>query len=183
MMLRLVKRLFVIVVIVGIVIAGVLWYVRPEKPLNMQYDSFSLRAQLDEMLSARKLSFDINEQELNSLLKKELQRSFQEKLAGKRWKLQGIHFQLEQDSLVADVHVRLMDRFDAGMQIRYALQWEKPMLFATFESASVRGFTLSNEWLTLPDLAIDLTEELPPLIHVKDVRFHPHRMEILVGIR
>jgi hypothetical protein len=170
---RLLRRLIVIgaavVLLPGAALIGLVRYAQPSEALDLRYERYDLRHELAEMIRERRTSIVLSEAEINNLLKAELA----ERPVGTPYaRLTGARFELVDGGLTAHLKLSVLDRADVGVRLSYALRWEEPNLIVQLQEARIKSVPIPAEWIPATNMAIRLTDRLPPFIGIRSVEIN-----------
>ena len=162
------RRLLLFLLFLGLLAAGAYYgavrYVAPKEELTLDYKPFDLAGKVLQMVEERRLTLVISDEELNSLL---VSRLAAEPAPHPDVRITGARFTREAELLHADVNLVIRERWKAGVRFDYRLEWDKPYLQARFEQATIRGNSLPQGLLSIPDVSVQIEELLPPLVGIK----------------
>lgn len=162
-------RLLTVLGVIGLLLFGLIWYIQPKESLNLQYTSYELEHELEEMIRERRTSMELSEKEINDLLKEEL---VQHPVETDYARLVGAKFELVDGGMAAQLHLLAMERVDVGATLDYVFQWREPEISAELQRARVNSLPIPPGQIPTPSFAIDLSAMLPPFVSVKSVDFN-----------
>ncbi|ANE46135.1 hypothetical protein SY83_07400 [Paenibacillus swuensis] len=169
--------LFIVVALAG---ASMLYYIRPEKALDLSYDPLSLESKVMGMVQQRKLEMTITEPELNNLLKEWLSLR---PLLSESWEITGAEGSLAGTIYTVNANLLYANRIPVNAVVRYQLVWASPDLVAEPLSIHLKDLKLSAQDLGLDPIVIPVGQQLPPGLNVKKVTFGDNNVTIRFGIR
>ncbi|MEI7026644.1 hypothetical protein [Paenibacillus sp. y28] len=160
--------------------AVLIWYVKPQRQLDLNATELQLAPKLMDMVKHRQTELTLTEPEVNQLLKGVLasRRQLTPDLT-----LTGADFQLADERLRAAVQVVYADWLQTEGQIVYRLVWQPPYLTAVPEEARVKGLSVPMEWLGLTPVQVNLEERLPQLVGIREVAIEGQELHIRFDIR
>ncbi|AEI45128.1 hypothetical protein [Paenibacillus mucilaginosus] len=176
----LMKTIFLTGAVLVIAAALLLWFLRPQQPLDLAYTELPLREKALDMLRSRKLEVVLTEAEVNELLKKALAASPQ--VSG-NVRITGARFYLEGEALSADVQLLYRDRWEAAGRLFFDLSWQDPYLTAVHTGTEVRGVRLPDGWFQLQPLQAELNSYLPQAAAIRDLQFEPDGVRVGFRLR
>ncbi|MFC4302092.1 hypothetical protein [Cohnella boryungensis] len=171
---KLLIGMFVIVFIVVIAGAGALYYVKPDRALDLSYEEVPLEDRALSMAKRLSLQMSLTAEDLNNLAKKSIADNPQ---VEEDVLVTGADFTLNGDKLIADLNVIWKDRVSAGIQVTYRLRWEDPNVVAAVEKATMKGIALPNAWFS--DRTIPIGDSLPPMLRIKSVEWDQDEVKVI----
>jgi hypothetical protein len=171
---KLLIGMFVIVFIAVIAGAGALYYVKPDRALDLSYEEVPLEDRALSMAKRLSLQMSLTAEDLNNLAKKSIADNPQ---VEEDVLVTGADFTLNGDKLIADLNVIWKDRVSAGIQVTYRLRWEDPNVVAAVEKATMKGITLSNAWFS--DRTIPIGDNLPSMLRIKSVEWDQDEVKVI----
>lgn len=163
---KLTLTLFTLVLLLVLGAAGLIFYIAPDKGLNLIYEDVPVKDRALDMLKKRKLELVLNEGDVANLAKAAVAANPQ---VNEDVRVTGAAFELEGDRLHANLKIIWKKRVPAGLQLTYKLSWQKPNLVATVEDARIKGIGLPLS--VAKDEVIPLGNELPKPIRIKTLTF------------
>lgn len=160
--------------------AAVLWLIRPTESLNMDYNEISVRAKINDMISRRKLSLVLYEEDINNLLKKSI--SGRPEIAP-NIRTTGAAFHLRDDRLTAVLNLNWRGLVPFEAVVEYRLQWRDPVVTLEPEAVRVKRFSVPGSLFPVPQETIRINDLLPSLVAVKDVRFQGQTAAVDLKLR
>ncbi|MCZ8519219.1 MULTISPECIES: hypothetical protein [Paenibacillus] len=174
----LVRTFFLAGVLLVFVAALLLWFVRPQQPLDLTYSELPLKEKAADMIRSRKLEVVLTEGEVNDLLKKAVAARPQ---VSPNVRMTGAAFHLEGAALSADVRLLYRDRWEAEGRLYFDLVWQDPYLTAVHTGTEIRGFRLPAGMWELDPLQAELNSYLPQAASIRDLHFE--EKGVRVGFR
>lgn len=168
-MFRGLMRLLTVMGVIGLLVIALIWYVQPAQSLNLQYTTYEIEHELEEMIRERRTSMELSEEEVNDLLKEELA---SHPVESPYARLVGAQFDLVDGGMVAHLHLLAMDRVDVGATLDYTFHWQEPEISAELQRARVKSVSIPQGQIPTPRFAIDLSALLPPFVTVKSMDFN-----------
>lgn len=159
---------FSFVLLVGIAGVGVLYYIRPDPTLTLDYTSVSLRDKALDMIKQMSPEIVLTEEDLNNLLKEVLAR---DPVIIPEVEVRGAHFSLSGNRLTAELRIMWKDRVAAGVQMEYTLVWNEPDLIAMPESIRIKDISLPVE--LMKRIVMPIEQQLPSVVGIRDIQFGP----------
>jgi len=153
---KLLIGLFVLVFLVVIAGVGALYYIKPDKTMDLSYDEVPLEERAIDMARRMSLELVLTADDLSNLAKKSIAENPQ---AEKDIVVTGAEFSLDGDRLIADLNVLWKDWVSAELLITYRLRWEEPNVIASVLEAKLKGIPLPDSMLS--DRVIPIAQELP----------------------
>jgi hypothetical protein len=170
-----------VALVLGVAAGGALWYVKPERPLDLSYTKISVADKILDMVQRRSLEVSVTEADLNNLVKAALAARTE---LPHHLKLTGVDAKQHGDVLTVDVSLLWQERFAVGATLTYRMSYREPNLLLTRESVRVKQLTIPTSWLqTDPELAINLYDKLPKLVGIQNVAFDPSGIRIALKLR
>lgn len=177
---KLAVALIIVVTIAGLLLFAGLRYVSPVQELDLRYEQVSMADQLMDMWKARRFEIEITEDELNHLLKKQLQ---QNTMLSEQWQVTGAQFHLQGNEGIADVNLMYASRYPVGMKLYFELKWQEPELTAAHKRTELKQWSVPAAWFSLEPLSVNMNEYLPALVKVKHVDFSGDSIKLTFGLR
>lgn len=146
---RVLYTMLSILLILGALIFGFIYYIAPSKQLTMDFSPIKLEDKLLQMANNLNTELILNESDINALVKSHLPTELNEQLA-----IKGAHFKVEHDTLYADLHVTVANLLHAEVKASYAISWEDPVLTLTPVSLSLKDIKLPAAWLEKIELQL-----------------------------
>lgn len=176
---RLLLVLGVLVLLLAALGAGVLWYIRPERQLDLAYQPIDIREKVASIVRTGDLSVTVTDDELESLLKQEISRN-PHPVPGLT--LTGAAVARTGEELTVDLAVRFQERVPIGVRVIYRMAWESPTLTLTFVEARVKNRPLPADWLDIGDWALPLGDAIPGPAHIRSIDFSGPTIRIALGL-
>ncbi|MFD0589531.1 hypothetical protein ACFQZE_16200 [Paenibacillus sp. GCM10027627] len=177
---KLLKRLCITLLVLLVLAGGGAWwllsYIKPDKPLDLQYRPIDVGHKAMEMIHSFKPELVLTEPEVNDLIKKHLKRDI-----AKNVLLDGAEFQLEGDRLLADLNITYRDRIPAEVKVEYRMEWQEPNLVLKPESLHLKGIGLPTSMIDT--LSIPLELPTGELVSVENVNFENDAIKVLFKIK
>jgi len=157
--------LFAFVLILGLAVAGALWYISPGQSLDMSYQKVPLLERAVDMAKRMSTELVLSEEDINNFGKKALSETpgYSGGIV-----VTGAKFQLADERLIADVNIRFRERIPAALKLTYRLEWRSPDLVAVIEEAKLRDIPLSTNYFG--NVAIPISQQLPAILSIQNIR-------------
>lgn len=178
-MLRWWRRGFVILLLLAAAAAGLIWYVRPGEPLDLQYRELSVRELALGMIAARSPEVRLSENDLNQLLKQELAKRAQLR---PDLRVTGARFVQDGANLQAHVNLLYRETYPVGAVLHFQLDWRSPNLIVTLRETTVKRLRIPESLVRLDPIVVPVGNQVPPPLHIRDVQFDPDGIRILIGL-
>lgn len=163
--------LLAIFVLLATAIITVYMYAAPRKELDLSYQPVPLLERAVAMFRRQSLELVLTEADLNNLAKRSL--SLHPHVRP-NVQVTGAAFELEGDRMIADVNVKLLGLWPAGLRTIYTFRWEAPNLVGTPVEMKAGSIALPKE--RIGELVIPIGEELPLIklddVYLKDGQVH-----------
>lgn len=170
-------QLLLFLLILIVLAAAVLWYIHPERTLDMNYSEIQWKDKFVRMIETRKPEIEITEEELNHLAKQKLV----ERLHGQELPVTvtGTQFQLAGNLLTVYINAA-WGPVEFGAAIQYGLDYSAGQFVMTPEAVKLRELSLSPGLFGLKQVKIDPAPYIPdPItVKVKDVLFHNRHITV-----
>lgn len=176
---RLLLGLGVLVLLIAVLGAAALWYIRPAHELNLNYQPIDIREKVMSIVRTGDLTVSVTDDELESLLKQEISRNPH---PAPGLTLTGAAVARAGEKLTVDLSVRFQERVPLGVQVIYRMTWESPTLTLTFVEARVKNRPLPANWLDMGDFAIPLADSIPAPAHIRSIDFSGPTIRIALGL-
>ncbi len=158
---KLIKILAVILVIF-IVIAAVLHYIKPEEKLNMDYTPVSLEEKIVEMAKEFKPEIRLSRSDINAIIKQNIERELHEQVY-----IDGADFYMQNSLLHGKLNITVANNIKAELTVVYSMSWAQPNLILKPYSLHIKAIPLPLKWLQKFD--IPLTESEQRFVKINDV--------------
>ncbi|MCR8645225.1 hypothetical protein NV379_21450 [Paenibacillus sp. N1-5-1-14] len=165
------KLLLVFVVVIVILLLGVfgfIWYIKPAETLNLDAKPFTIQDKIKEVVQSRKMEVKLTEQEINSLLKQQLQ-SYTRLPHDIR--LTGANFDLQGQELIMDANVIWKDQIPASVQVYFHVLWNNGAIVVEHTWTKLKQWHLPKDWMNLQPITIPIANQLPKMVAIRDVVF------------
>lgn len=191
-MAKMVKRLFIVLLIIVLVLGGALWwaisYIAPDEQLDMSYTSIDVKDKALSMVKKFKPELVLTESDMNNLIKMNIASKYESGSSAapsielkENVRLNGASFELEENKLIAHLNITYRDRIPAALQAEYTMEWESPNFILRPQSLSLKGIALPLSMLETIVVPIDLPAQ--DVIKVNDVQFLQDQIKILFKIQ
>jgi hypothetical protein len=157
--------LLFVLVMLGAVIGGAVWYVSSEPLLDWTAsDPPNVAEKARGMIANRTLSTTITEAEVNALVKQAL---YERRVLHEYAVLTGADVTLSGDILTARTDILIGDSIRLQLTHRFRLEWQEPDLAATHLSSSLKDIPLPAPLLRIGVVRVPLAldERLPAKLH------------------
>jgi hypothetical protein len=173
--------LIVVALVLSVAAGAVLWYVQPERQLDLSYTKISVADKILDMVQRRSFEVNVTEADLNNLVKAALAARTE---LPHNLKLTGVDAKQHGDVLTVDANLLWQDRFAVGATLTYRMSYREPNLLLTRESVRVKQLTIPPGWLQFAsELSIDLYDKLPKLVGIQNVAFDSSGIRIALKLR
>lgn len=165
------KTMYVLLAVLVLIAAAAgtaVWYAKPQEQLDLAYQPVSLADKALDMLKSRKLEVRISKQELNDLVKKKLAEKPQLR---PNVTIEGARFEQQGDRLTAYVNISTAASVKVGAVLDFVLEWRSPELIVRHSATRIRDWSVPASWLQLEPIVVRVSDGLPPLIAIKEIRF------------
>ncbi len=173
---KLLIGLFVLVFLAVIAGVGAIYYVKPDKTLDLSYHEVPLKDRAINMARRMSLELILTDDDLQNLAKKSIVENPE---VERDIVVTGAEFTLEGDRLIADLNVLWKDWVPANLQITYRLRWQDPNVIADVLEARMKDVPLPKAMLA--SRVIPIASELPKPLKIENVKFE--RGEVAVMFR
>ncbi|MBJ6360190.1 hypothetical protein ACFOQM_02520 [Paenibacillus sp. GCM10012307] len=170
---RFVTVLGVLLLLLGLGVWGLIRYIAPQEPLDLDAPRVNMEKKVLEMAIELKPELTLTSEEVNSLIKGHLQEN--PKLEN-GIELQGADFKLNGNLMSARVNLTYLDLVQIGAAAQYRLVWEKPNLRIIPEQLNARSVTLPSG--LLKEIVVPLGSELPSWVGISQVTFEESQVRI-----
>jgi hypothetical protein len=172
---KLLYTLFIILIVIALLIAGLLIYIKPERELDWSYSKVSLTDKAKQMITSFKTELNLSEEEINNLLKEQL--ADKAKLPNDT-EITGMQFDLQGSTAFADVNLLWKGLVEAGAQIKFDLEWKEGTLMMKHSQTNVKAISIPATYFKIPDVEIPINKMLPKMVAIKDLSFEPDHIHI-----
>jgi hypothetical protein len=182
------KRLLISVIVILLLLGGALWwflsYIAPDERLDMSYAPIDVKEKALDMVKKVKLELVLTESDINHLIKMHMKDEYAMNKSGaatlelaKDIRLDGAHFDLEEDKLIARMNITYKNKIPARLDAVYSLDWQSPNIVLKPQSLAVKAIQLPLN--TLETIVIPLDLPAQDVVTVRDVKFENNQMKIL----
>ncbi|WP_054026229.1 hypothetical protein [Bacillus sp. FJAT-28004] len=186
------KRLLIGVIVILLLLGGALWwflsYIAPDERLDMSYAPIDVKEKALDMVKKVKLELVLTESDINHLIKKHMKDEYAMNKSGaatselaKDIRLDGAHFDLEEDKLIARMNITYKNKIPARLDAVYSLDWQSPNIVLKPQSLAVKAIQLPLN--TLETIVIPLDLPAQDVVTVRDVQFENNQMKILFKLQ
>lgn len=168
-------RLLLFLLILIFLAAAAIWYIRPERTLDMNYSEIQWKDKLVGMIETRKPEIVITEEEFNHLAKKKLAealRSQEHPVA-----ITGTQLQFSGNQLTVHLNAA-WGPMEFGAAVQYAMEYSARKVVITPEAVKVKDLSLSPGLFGLEQIEIDPGPYLPDPVTVKGMVFHDRQITV-----
>jgi hypothetical protein len=184
---RVIKRLMTVIIVFAVFIGGAGWwlisYIKPEEKLDMSYTPIDVKEKALAIVKKLKPELVLTESDINHLIKMHMIKEYASSDNGvsyleleKDIRLDGAHFELEEDRLIARMNVTYKNRIPAELDAVYSLEWQAPDIVMRPQSLSIKGISLPIGALETNIIPLDLPSR--DIVTVEDVRFEQDSIKI-----
>lgn len=177
---KIAKRLFTLVVLLLVLAvlltAALLFYVKPDKTLDLSYRPIDIRDKIEQMIRNRQLSFTLSEEEVNSLFKRAI--SEHPLPLPPDIRIEGADVRLAEGGLVADFNLRYKERIPIAATVYLRAEWRSPELVVELERIKAKQLTLPQAVVEGCQYRFRLDEHLPSFIRITDIGIQPGGVRI-----
>lgn len=175
MLRKILYTLFILILVLVIFAVGILFYIKPDRELNWTYNKVSITDKAWQMVKDFKLELDLSEDELNDL--------FKEHFADKAKlpngiEILGTHFDLQGNSVVADINLEWNGMVDVGARVRFDLEWQQGNLVVKHSQTNFKAIRIPSNMFHIPTVRIPIDSKLPEWVAIKDLTFEPNHIHI-----
>jgi hypothetical protein len=170
---KLLISLFVLVFLAVIAGVGVLYYIKPDQMLDLEYKKVSLNERALDMVKRLSPQMILTEEDIVNLSKKSIADNPQ---VEKDIEVTGANFDLKGDLLIADLNVVWKNQIAAALKVTYRLRWENPNVVATVEQAKMKGVSLPI--LAFSDRIIPIGDMLPKLLKITGIEWGDEEVKV-----
>ncbi|MFD3262049.1 hypothetical protein ACE3MQ_25940 [Paenibacillus lentus] len=168
-------RLFLLLLIVFLLAAAAVWYIRPERPLDMSYSKIAWKDKLTRMIETRKPEIELSEEEFNDLAKQKLAQALESYELPVT--INGMQFQLAGDLLTVHIHAE-WGSMEIGAAVQYSMGYSAGRLVLNPEAVKVRMLSLSPAIFGLEQVEIDPAPYVPDPVAIENILFHDRHITI-----
>jgi hypothetical protein len=181
---QLLRKLIFTIVILAVISFGLYWAavqaVKPDQDLDLKYKEVSVVEKILDMVKNRKLEVQLTEQDLNNLVKKQLSEHAD---LPNNVTITGAQFKLNGNRVEADVNLLWNHKVAAAAKLFFLMEWKNPDLVITHLSTQIKQMEVPQEWFHLNPLRIQMAQNMPQMIGIKDIAFDPNAIRILLTLR
>ncbi|AZK46160.1 hypothetical protein [Paenibacillus lentus] len=172
-------RLLLFLLILIVLAAAAIWYIRPEHALDMNYSRIQWKDKLVRMIETRKPEIEITEEEFNHLAKQKLV----EEIRGQELPVTVTGMQLQLADNLLTVHINAAwGAIEFGAAIQYVLEYSTGQFIMTPEAVKVRELSLSPTLFGLKQVKIDPGPYVPDPVTVEDVLFQNRQITVKLAL-
>ena len=167
--------LLILILLIILIGAGIYWYVKPQKELDLRYQDIFLKSKIIDMVKDLNTELVLSSDEINQLAKKEIA-----KLPNVRpdVRITGADFKLNGNELEGDINLLYKDTIPAGINIWYTMEWQDGTLKLIPKDAKIRSIHLPLSSVKLPSMSIGPNGHLLEFVKVKHVTFENQGIKI-----
>ncbi len=147
-----------IAIIAGLMLLGVLAYIKPDKSLDLNYREVALAGKFNEILKTRKLEIRLSEEEVDHLLRKGLSQRPQ---VSADLAVTGARFSLNGNRLTADVNLLYRDLVPIGATLNFTLDWKDPYIAAEHTETRIKALNVPTRLFSIQPLEMRRTKTCP----------------------
>ncbi|BBI31480.1 hypothetical protein [Cohnella abietis] len=166
--------LFILVFLVVIAGVGALYYIKPDRDMDLYYQNVPLNKRALDMVKHLSPELILTEADIINLAKKSIADNPQ---VEKDVLVTGASFTLDREFLISDLNIIWKNRVSAGIQVTYRLHWESPNVIATAEKATMKGITLPTSMFS--ERIIPIGNELPKILKIKELVWGDGEVKVL----
>ncbi|WP_223067775.1 hypothetical protein [Paenibacillus caui] len=167
--------------VIVIALAGILYYMKPTKSLNLDYTDVNWKDKLESILETRRPVITLNEEEINNLAKKRIVEHAAESGSELEFNIEGADFHINGNQLSADV-IAGWGYLRGEATVIYSMAFSEGMLKLTPESVQVRNKTMSPSMFGLKTIEAKPGRYLPSVIKVSDIDFGANEMKVTLSV-
>lgn len=168
-------RLFLLLLIVSLLAAAAVWYIRPERTLDMNYSKIAWKDKLAEMIETRKPQLELSEKEINDLAKQKLAQALE--TSELPITITGMQLQLAGNLVTVHIHAE-WGAMKFGAAIQYVMEYSAGRIVLSPEAVKVREVSLSPTLFRLEQVEIDPAPYVPDPVAIEDMVFHDRHITI-----
>ncbi|GAA0137351.1 hypothetical protein YSY43_41920 [Paenibacillus sp. YSY-4.3] len=173
-------RVFMLLLVLSLLAAAALWYVRPEHSLDMNYSELRWKDKLTRMIETRKPEVELSEEEFNDLAKQNLVRALQSH-GELPVKITGTQFELAGDRLT--VHLNgAWGAVKFGAAARYVMEYFQDRLILTPEAVKVRSLSFPPQIFGLEQVEVDPGPYVPDPVAIQNIVFQDRQITIKLSL-
>ncbi|MCJ8014504.1 hypothetical protein MUG84_22650 [Paenibacillus sp. KQZ6P-2] len=167
------KKLFrIVITLMLLVVIGcgiAIWYVSPDKNLDMNYNEIDVKAKVLQMVKSGKPEITLSGSELNELAKKELQKHIGD--IPQQITVTGSEFHFNGQEVTADINGRWRDLIPFGAELKFNVEANGSTLELHHESTGIKSIHIPAKWISLGTITVSLKEHLPDVLTVDHIEF------------
>ncbi|AWB45992.1 hypothetical protein DCC85_18665 [Paenibacillus sp. CAA11] len=162
------RVLAVLLLVLLLLAGGLIWYLRPDKSLNLNYTDIAWKSKLETMIKQRQAVMTLSEEEVNNLAKKEI--ALHKSDTRLPVDIKGADFKISGNELTADVIAGWGPIVTEGVAL-YEMDYKAGMLELRPLSVNIKGLDLSPDTLGLETIQVDPSKYLPNIVKVSSMEF------------
>lgn len=164
-----------LLLIVSLLAAAAVWYIRPERTLDMNYSKIAWKDKLAKMIETRKPQLELSEKEINDLAKQKLAQALETYELPVT--ITGMQLQLAGNLVTVHIHAE-WGSMEIGAAVQYVMEYSAGRLVLNPEAVKFRMLSLSPAIFGLEQVEIDPAPYVPDPVAIEDILFHDRHITI-----
>lgn len=170
------RLLLLLLLVFALLAAAAVWYIRPERSLDLNYSEIRWKDKLERMIETRRPEVELTEKELNDLAKQNLIRALQSR-GELPVKITGTEFELAGNRLTVYLN-GAWGALEFGGEARYVMEYSRGRLVLTPEEARIRSLSLPPQIFGLGKVEVDPGPFVPEPVVIRDIVFHDQQITV-----
>lgn len=166
---KILLRIFLTLIVLVIIVAGVtIWYIAPDRKLNLDYSDIDLKDKAVQMLKSQKPEITLNEDEMNEIAKKELVKHLGD--IPQQVTITGADFQFHEQEVTADINGK-WGVIPFGANLAFYMEATGSVLELKHQSTRIKSISIPASTFGLGTISVPLKDHLPDMLTVDQIEF------------
>jgi len=171
---KLLIGLFALAFLVVVAGTAALYYIKPDKDLDLNYSHVPLEERAIDMAKKMSRELVLKSGDIENLAKKSIA---DDPMVEEGVQVTGAEFELKGDLLVADLNIIWKNRVSAAIRVDYRLSWKDPNVVAVVEKATAKGVPLPKSMFA--DRVIPIGNSLPKALKIEKMTWGNDEVKVL----
>ncbi|MDR0270949.1 hypothetical protein [Paenibacillus sp.] len=163
-------RIVLTLLVLFIIVCGAaIWYISPDKKLDLNYQDIDIEAKTMQMLKTKKPETTLSGSELNELAKKELLKHLGD--IPQQITITGAEFHFSGQEVTADINGKWNGLIPFGAELTFNMEANGSILELHHESTRIKSIQVPATMLSLGSIEVHLKDQLPDMLTVDHIEF------------
>ncbi|BFH65293.1 hypothetical protein [Paenibacillus azoreducens] len=163
-------RIVLTLIVLAVIVCGVgIWYIAPDKKLDLRYQDIDVKAKAVEMLKTQKPEITLSGSELNELAKKELLKHLGD--IPQQITVTGAEFHFSGQEVTTDINGKWNGMIPFGAELTFFMEASGSVLELHHESTRIKSLRIPSAQLGLGSIEVHLKDHLPEMLTVDQIQF------------